>query len=162
MTMLSPYAPSNGAWVDASGRLTPAAQVWLRDLYLRVGGPSGVDHGELIGLADDDHPQYLNTTRASLLYQPLDSDLTAIAALTTTAFGRALLALAGSAAMTETAFSGLPSGNTTTPDEIVVKQGGVWVRLTWATFLTIVNGSGSAGLDFSQASNSQYIGAVYL
>ena len=33
-------------------------------------------------------------------YQPLDSDLTAIAALTTTAFGRAFLALANSAALT--------------------------------------------------------------
>jgi hypothetical protein len=116
----------------------------------------------LIGLADDDHPQYLNTTRASLLYQPLDSDLTAIAALTTTAFGRALLALAGSAAMTETAFSGLPLGTTATPQHIVVKQAGVWARLTWSDFMTIVNGVGSASLDFSQASNSQYIGAVYL
>ena len=32
-------------------------------------------------------------------YQPLDSDLTAIAALTTTAFGRGLLALADAAAL---------------------------------------------------------------
>ena len=34
------------------------------------------------------------------LFQPLDSDLTAIAALTTTAYGRALLALADQAALT--------------------------------------------------------------
>lgn len=33
-------------------------------------------------------------------YQPLDSDLTAIAALSTTTFGRALLALADAAALT--------------------------------------------------------------
>lgn len=123
---------------------------------------AGGDHGALTGLADDDHTQYLTAARGGLLFQPLDSDLSAIAALTTTAFGRALLELANSAAMSVAAFSGLPLGNTTTPDEIVVKQGGVWVRLTWATFLTIVNGAGSASLDFSQASNSQYIGAVYL
>lgn len=36
----------------------------------------------------------------STVYQPLDSDLTAIAALTTTAFGRSLLALADAAALT--------------------------------------------------------------
>lgn len=37
--------------------------------------------------------------QADLRYQPLDSDLTAIAALTTTSFGRALLALADAAAL---------------------------------------------------------------
>ena len=41
------------------------------------------DHGALSGLADDDHPQYaLDTDLAG--YQPLDVDLTAIAALTPT------------------------------------------------------------------------------
>lgn len=30
-----------------------------------------VDHGGLVGLSDDDHPQYLNTTRASALYSPI-------------------------------------------------------------------------------------------
>lgn len=38
-------------------------------------------------------------TSLAALYQPLDSDLTAIAALTTTTFGRALLALADAAAL---------------------------------------------------------------
>lgn len=51
--------------------------------------------------AADPHPTY--TTAAELVaalagYQPLDSDLTAIAALTTTAFGRGLLELANAAA----------------------------------------------------------------
>ena len=36
---------------------------------------------------------------ASIAYQPLDTDLTAIAALTTTAYGRALLALANQTAL---------------------------------------------------------------
>ncbi len=38
-------------------------------------------------------------TQADTLYQPLDSDLTAIAALSTTSYGRALLALADAAAL---------------------------------------------------------------
>jgi hypothetical protein len=38
-------------------------------------------------------------TQADARYQPLDSDLTAIAALATTSFGRALLALADAAAL---------------------------------------------------------------
>jgi hypothetical protein len=51
--------------------------------------------------AGDPHPTY--TTAAELSsalasYQPLDSDLTAIAALTTTSYGRAFLALADAAA----------------------------------------------------------------
>ena len=92
------------------------------------GGGGVTDHGALTGLADDDHGQYLTTGRHSAISgnphgttaadvgadpagsaaaaqaaaiaasQPLDSDLTAIAALTTTAFGRALLALANAAA----------------------------------------------------------------
>lgn len=33
------------------------------------------DHGDLTGLADDDHPQYLTEGRADLLYVPLSEDL---------------------------------------------------------------------------------------
>lgn len=46
-------------------------------------------------LTDD----YLTAAEGNAAYQPLDSDLTAIAALTTTAYGRALLALADAAAL---------------------------------------------------------------
>ena len=42
---------------------------------------------------------YLTTSAAAAGYQPLDSDLTAIAALTTTSYGRAFLALANQAAL---------------------------------------------------------------
>jgi hypothetical protein len=75
--------------------------------------PGGVsDHGALTGLSDDDHTQYHNNARGDLRYdalgaaaaaqaasQPVDSDLTAIAALSTTAFGRGLLTLADAAAL---------------------------------------------------------------
>ena len=39
---LQNYAPTNGAWVDpVTGKLTRAAQIWLRELWLRTGGVSG-------------------------------------------------------------------------------------------------------------------------
>lgn len=66
-------------------------------LYEPLGGGGGgvTDHGALTGLGDDDHTQYFNTARGdarySLLghnhsgtYQPANSDLSAIAALTPT------------------------------------------------------------------------------
>ena len=49
--------------------------------------------------ASDPHPGYLTATEGNAAYQPLDSDLTAIAALSTTAFGRSLLELANAAAL---------------------------------------------------------------
>lgn len=51
---------------------------------------------------DEDGGEVFYVTNAAIdgdLYQPLDSDLTAIAALSTTAFGRALLAVADAAAL---------------------------------------------------------------
>lgn len=174
MTTVNQYAPTNGRWTDDHGRLTTAAQIWLRDLWLRTGGLSALTPAELEALiaqavaslaaheaAPDPHPGYLTPAEGDAAYQPLDSDLTAIAALTTTAFGRGLLALVGSVDMTATAFAGLPAGALTpTPQEVVVKQSGAWVRLAWADFLSIINGM--ASLDFSKASNSQYIGAVHI
>lgn len=57
-------------------------------------GGGVTDHGALTGLADDDHTQYHNDTRgdaryytktqSDINYQPLDSDLTAIAGLSAT------------------------------------------------------------------------------
>lgn len=49
--------------------------------------------------ASDPHPGYLTATEGNAAYQPLDSDLTALAALTTTAYGRAFLELANQAAL---------------------------------------------------------------
>lgn len=124
---INQFAPMNGAiGHDSSGkpvRASVAFQIWLRELYNMAGGSIGIDHGRLFGLLDDDHPQYLNAVRGDARYdaigtaaaevaaheaelnphpgyQPIDSDLTAIAALVTTAFGRALLTLADAAALT--------------------------------------------------------------
>lgn len=51
-------------------------------------------------------------SQADTLYQPLDSDLTAIAALTTTSYGRALLELANLAALQALLGTGTPSSST--------------------------------------------------
>jgi hypothetical protein len=50
------------------------------------------------GLADP-HPGYLTPAEGNAAFQPVDSDLTAIAALTTTTYGRAFLELANQAAL---------------------------------------------------------------
>lgn len=49
--------------------------------------------------AADPHPGYLTPAEGNAAYQPLDADLTAIAAVATTAYGRGLLALADSTAL---------------------------------------------------------------
>lgn len=62
---------------------------------MESGGGAGTDHGALLGLSDDDHPQYLNTTRGDARYALLNHThgTTTIAAggtgrtTSTTAFG---------------------------------------------------------------------------
>lgn len=59
----------------------------------------------------------------------------------------------------------LPLGDTSTPTQIILKQHGVWARVSWATFLDLIGTappSYTPSLDFSDARNSQYIGAVHL
>ena len=62
---------------------------------------------------DQDLSSYATTAAVAAGYQPLDSDLTAIAALTTTSFGRALLALADAAALRTAAAVGTMSTKST-------------------------------------------------
>lgn len=50
MTTVNQYAPTNGRWTDDHGRLTTAAQIWLRDLWLRTGGLSALAPAELEAL----------------------------------------------------------------------------------------------------------------
>jgi hypothetical protein len=67
------------------------------------------DYSLRIRDADSNEVAYVPTTRltAATSYQPLDSDLTAIAALTTTSFGRTLLTLANAGALQ--AAAGIPN-----------------------------------------------------
>ena len=125
MTAFNQFAPGSAKVTDGNGNATAAFQIWMRNVWLRGGGAdalsaaelealittaqaeidalegvvAALQHDDLGGLTDDDHPQYHNDARGDLRYQPLDADLTAIAALTTTAFGRALLELADAAAL---------------------------------------------------------------
>jgi hypothetical protein len=84
--------------------------------------------------AADPHPGYLTPAEADAAYQPLDADLTSIAALTTTTFGRGHLALADAAAGTaqlnafSTTLKGLvPAPGTATGK--VLSDSGSWVVL---------------------------------
>jgi hypothetical protein len=66
-----------------------------------------------INTGDQDLSSYATTAAVAAGYQPLDSDLTAIAALSTTSFGRALLALADAAALRTAAAVGTMSTKST-------------------------------------------------
>lgn len=62
-------------WIDTSGG-TGNWVIKLRneadDDWEAVSGNSGyTDHGALLGLGDDDHPQYLTEAEADALYEPL-------------------------------------------------------------------------------------------
>jgi hypothetical protein len=120
LTAVAGLSPSNddvlqrksGAWTNR----TPA-QV-KTDLALAKGD---VGLGNVDNTSDANKPISTATQTALDLKQPLDSDLTAIAALTTTSFGRGLLALAdaaagltafGAAPLASPAFTGTPTAPT--------------------------------------------------
>ena len=67
--------------VQASQPTDPAVQFWIDPTS---GGESGLSHANLLGLAADDHPQYLNTTRGDARY-PLKSGGTFAGTTTVTA-----------------------------------------------------------------------------
>lgn len=117
VTDLAGKAPTHGHPYEASGAVaTHEAALDPHPTYLTSaeGNVAYEASGAVTthaGLADP-HPGYLTPAEGSAAYdaigaaaaaqaasQPADSDLTAIAALTTTAFGRGLLALADAAAL---------------------------------------------------------------
>ena len=87
--------------------------------------------------------QVLTRTGADGLYQPLDSDLTAIAALTTTTFGRALLALADAAALRTAAGLGT-AATADTGDFAAASHTHAAADVTSGTLATARLGSGTA------------------
>jgi hypothetical protein len=81
----------------------------------------------------------LDTTAAAAAYQPLDSDLTAIAALATTSFGRALLALADAAALRTAAGTvigtDVEAHDADLTDDVLQRKSGAWTNRTIAQLL---------------------------
>jgi hypothetical protein len=43
----------------------------------------------------------------------------------------------------------LPIGDTSTPEEIVVKQNGIWVRISWSDFMTLIGTPLETGLSLN-------------
>lgn len=89
------YQPLDSDLTAVAALTTTAFGRGLLELANAAAGRSAFGLGTM---ATETATNYLTTTAASSGYQPLDSDLTAIAALTTTVFGRSLLELADAAA----------------------------------------------------------------
>lgn len=114
-------APTDATYVTLSSNSTLSAEAVLGTAVVMAGTtaarPAAGTAGRVYFATDDDGgtlfrdngsswvqiagglSEYLTTAAAAAGYQPLDSDLTAIAALTTTAFGRSLLEAANAAAL---------------------------------------------------------------
>ena len=85
------------AGITRDSELTAAVDAAVNDLL--SGAPGALDTLNELAAALGDDPNFAGTITTALAgKQPLDADLTSIAALATTAFGRSLLTLASSAA----------------------------------------------------------------
>lgn len=84
--------------------------------------------------AADPHPQYVTHEEGAAAYQPLDSDLSEIAALATTAFGRGVLTSADAASLRSQAGIGsTPTGSSQTATHAIsIDLGGTtyWILLS--------------------------------
>jgi hypothetical protein len=100
-----PTASSSTAWGSITGDITAQADLQSQFTATLVAANTYADGKVIDSIADADtthapsrNAVYDALAALSTVYQPLDSDLTAIAALTTTAYGRAFLTLADAAA----------------------------------------------------------------
>jgi len=149
-------ALSSAVTAEATARSNAdAAEVIARDAAIAAavaalinGAPGALDTlKELADAINDDASFAAAVTTALAGKQPLDSDLTAIAALTTTAFGRALLALADAAALRSAAAVGslatvTPTG---TPDGTkFLRDDDVWAAVGSGSSLTINSQTGTS------------------
>lgn len=142
--------------------------------------PVPIVHGGSPGVTAQTTTQAIADLAGIAGYQPLDSDLTAIAALTTTSFGRALLELANSAAG-QTAFGVVIGTNvqaydadlttiaglTATTDNFLVSVASAWASRTPAQAAVTLQGDGLSatsvgyrGMPITSVSAARTIAAV--
>ena len=145
----------------ASGATANASDAQLRDRATHtgtqgvntisgLGGAATLNVGTTAGTvaAGDDSriTGALQASTAATTYQPLDSDLTAIAALSTTSFGRSLLTQADAAAARTTLGAGTGNGTVTavTGTAPIVSSGGATPAISISAATTSAAGSMSA------------------
>lgn len=153
-----------------SNRTVIRTVITPRAITRRV-GPAGAGGGTstFAGLTDKataDLPA-INTPLSTALAgkQPLDSDLTAIAALTTTAYGRALLALAdGAAGRTAWGLGTLATQSGTFTDKANLAGGAAFTGdMSFAGGLVLIDGDGAATFDSAvEFDSSVFLGGLPL
>jgi hypothetical protein len=139
------------------GDITTAGKALLDDANaaaqrttLGLGGAATLSVGTAVGTvaAGDDSriTGALSAATAATTYQPLDSDLTAIAALTTTTFGRSLLTQADATAARTTIGAGTGNGTVTgvTGSAPITSTGGATPEIGISAATTSAAGSMSA------------------
>jgi hypothetical protein len=164
---------SGGTWtIDAGavntaklgGDITTAGKALLDDANaaaqrttLGLGGAATLNVGTAAGTvaAGDDSriTGALQATTAATTYQPLDSDLPAIAALTTTTFGRSLLTQADAAAARTAIGAGTGNGTVTgvTGAGLITSTGGATPQISTSLASGTLMGRASAGTGVAEA-----------
>lgn len=105
-------------------------------------------------MATETASNYLTTAAAASSYQPLDSDLTAIAALSTTTYGRSLLILADAAAARTALALGTMATETATDYLTTATAASTYLPLAGGTLTGLLTTNGQIAFPASQNASS--------